>query len=200
MEREEITRIFRDPPVLETRRLTLRRMLKRDSMDMFEYACSPDVTEYLLWEPHRSETYTYKYLCYLQSRYRAGDFYDWAVVWRNTDKMIGTCGFTRFHWDHNAAEIGYVLNPGFWGYGIAPEAVRAVLHFGFHTLGLHRIEARYMIGNSRSRRVMEKVGMQFEGIARDSMLVKGKYVTIGTCAILKQDYLELYGMGTEHRG
>ena len=57
-----------------------------------------------------------------------------------------------------------------------------------------------MEGNDRSRRVMEKVGMQFEGIARDSMLVKGKYVTIGTCAVLKQDYLELYGMGTEHRG
>lgn len=193
MDREEITRIFRDPPVLETPRLTLRRMLKRDSLDMFEYACSPDVTEYLLWEPHQSETYTYKYLSYLQSRYRAGDFYDWAVVWRNTDKMIGTCGFTRFHWDHNAAEIGYVLNPGFWGYGIAPEAVRAILYFGFHNLHLHRIEARYMVENSRSRRVMEKVGMRFEGIARDSMFVKGKYVTIGTCAILKQDYVELYG-------
>ena len=40
---------------------------------------------------------------------------------------------------------------------------------------------------------MEKVGMRFEGIARDSMFVKGKYVTIGTCAILKQDYVELYG-------
>jgi len=199
MDREEITRIFRDPPVLETSRLTLRRMLKRDSLDMFEYACSPDVTEYLLWEPHRNETYTYKYLSYLQSRYRAGDFYDWAVVWRNTDKMIGTCGFTRFHWEHNAAEIGYVLNPGFWGYGIAPEAVRAVLRFGFINLGLHRIEARYMAGNIRSRRVMEKVGMQYEGIARDSMYVKGKYVTIGTCAILKPDYLELYGMGAERR-
>ena len=62
MNREEITRIFRDPPVLQTSRLRLRRMLKRDSLDMFEYACSPDVTEYLLWEPHQSETYTYRYL------------------------------------------------------------------------------------------------------------------------------------------
>ena len=200
MNRDEITRIFRDPPVLETPRLTLRRMLKRDSIDMFEYACSPDVTEYLLWEPHQSESYTYKYLCYLQSRYRAGDFYDWAIVWRNTDKMIGTCGFTRFHWEHNAAEIGYVLNPGFWGYGIAPEAVRAVMYFGFRNLNLHRIEARYMVENIRSRRVMEKVGMQFEGIARDSMFVKGKYVTIGTCAILKQDYVQLYGGGDSAAG
>lgn len=193
MNHDEITRTFRDPPVLETPRLYLRKMLKRDSTDMYEYASRRDVTEFLLWEPHHSEAYTHKYLSYLQSRYRAGDFYDWAIVWRDTDKMIGTCGFTRFHMDANAAEIGYVLNPVFWGIGVAPEAVRAVMRFGFRQLNLHRIEARYMIGNNRSRRVMEKVGMTFEGIGRDAMHVKGKYVSIGTCAILRNEYLNMYG-------
>lgn len=192
MNRDEITRIFRDPPVLDTPRLYLRKMLKRDSRDMFEYACRPDVTEYLLWEPHQSETYTYKYLSYLQSRYRAGDFYDWAIIWRDSDKMIGTCGFTKLNIESNSAEVGYVLNPVYWGIGIAPEAVRAVMRFGFWQLRLHRIEARYMIGNNRSRRVMEKVGMTYEGIGRDSMHVKGKYVSIGTCAILRNEYMQMY--------
>ena len=108
--------------------------------------------------------------------------------------MIGTCGFTRFHTDANSAEIGYVLNPLYWGLGIAPEAVRAVMRFGFRELHLHRIEARYMVGNNRSRRVMEKVGMEFEGISRESMFVKGKYVSVGTCAILRGEYLSLYGI------
>ncbi|MBE6613772.1 MAG: GNAT family N-acetyltransferase [Ruminococcaceae bacterium] len=197
MNREEVQRIFRDPPVLTTNRLILRRMLKSDYRDMYEYACQPRVTRYLLWHPHDSEAYTCKYLQYIQSRYRLGEFYDWAVVLKDPEgtekpfskgKMIGTCGFTRFHNEHNAAEIGYVLNPAWWGRGLATEAVSAVLRFGFVDLRLHRIEARYMTGNDASRRVMEKAGMTFEGIARESMLVKGEFVSVGTCSILRSEY------------
>ena len=190
MNHDEITRIFRDPPVLDTARLTLRKLLRQDSRDMYDYASRPEVSEYLLWQPHESEAYTRRYLNYLQSRYRAGDFYDWAVVLRDSGRMIGTCGFTRFNYEANSAEIGYVLHPDVWGKGIAPEASRAVMRFGFYELRLHRIEARYILGNDRSRRVMDKLGMQFEGIARESMYVKGKYVSVATCAILSEEYFE----------
>ncbi len=192
MNREEAARIFRDPPIIETRRLCLRKLQKNDSEDMYEYSSMREVTKYLLWEPHLSETYTRKYLVYLQSRYRSGDFYDWGVIYKASNKMIGTCGFTRFNFESNSAEVGYVLNPSFWGYGIAPEAVYAVMRFGFVNLGLHRIEAKYMIGNDRSRRVMEKLGMKFEGVARDSMHVKGRFVSVGTCAILRDEFRALY--------
>lgn len=192
MNYNEITKIFRDPPVLTTKRLVLRKMSKKDSADMFEYAQLPEVTKYLLWEPHESERYTQHYLSYIQQRYRAGDFFDWAVTIGETGKMIGTCGFTRFNTESNSAEVGYVLNPSYWGYGIAPEAVTRVMYFGFHDLSLHRIEARYMAGNDRSRRVMEKVGMKFEGMSRESMLVKGKYVSIGTCAVLSNDFFDRF--------
>lgn len=188
MTREEISRIFRNPPILDTARLYLRKMNKTDSADMYEYSCREDVTRYLLWSPHPSEAYTAKYLAYLQSRYRAGDFYDWAVVVRETDKMIGTCGFTRLNIDSNSAEIGYVLNPEYWGYGFAPEAVRAVMRFGFNELRLNRIEAKYMVGNERSVRVMEKVGMTREGINREAIHVKGRYVSVGVCSILRSEY------------
>ena len=187
--------------MIQTRRLVLRRMLKTDCRDMYEYACQPQVTKYLLWSEHDSETYTARYLAYIQSRYRAGEFFDWAIVLKDPEnpnapveglrrpgKMIGTCGFTRFHPEHNSAEIGYVVNPAYWGMGIAPEAVRAVLRFGFADLRLHRIEARYMAGNEASRRVMEKAGMTFEGIARESMFVKGAFVSVGTCSILRHEW------------
>ena len=192
MNHDELTRIFRDPPVLDTPRLTFRRMLKRDSADMFEYASRPEVTEYLLWSPHESESYTRRYLSYLQSRYRSGDFHDWALVYRETGKMIGTCGFTRFNLEANSAEIGYVLNPACWGRGLAPEAVRRILQFGFLELRLHRIEAHYIVGNDRSRRVMDKVGMVYEGILRDSIHKPGKYVSVGVCSILAEEYREMY--------
>ena len=102
--------------------------------------------------------------------------------------MIGTCGFAGVDCAHNAGEVGYVINPAYRGRGFATEAVTRVLRFGFDVMGLHRAEARFILGNNASRRVMEKAGMTFEGVRRESMLIKGRYRDIGICAILVQDF------------
>jgi len=190
MKKEKIYRIFSHLPELTTRRLTLRRMMVADASDMYEYACRSDVTKYLTWNPHPDRDYTREYLQYLGGRYAAGMFYDWAIIYEPDGKMVGTCGFTSFNCTSDSAEVGYVLNPEYWGKGIAPEALNRVLQFGFEELKLHRIEAKFMKGNQRSRRVMEKVGMRFEGIHRQSMLVKGSFVDVGVCAILDFEWRE----------
>ena len=190
MKKEKIYRVFSHLPELTTERLTLRRMMVLDTDDMYEYACRPDVTKYLTWHPHPDREYTREYLEYLGNRYSAGMFYDWAVIYEPDCKMIGTCGFTSFNCSSDSAEVGYVLNPEYWGKGIAVEALKRVLAFGFEDLGLHRIEARFMDGNDRSRRVMEKAGMTFEGILREAMLVKGAYVSVGVCSILESEWKE----------
>jgi ribosomal-protein-alanine N-acetyltransferase len=141
-----------------------------------------------LWSPHPDITYTRRYLEYLAGRYRLGQFYDWAIISKADGRMIGTCGFVRFDCPHNSAEIGYVLNPDHQGKGYMYEAARRVMQFGFSVLGLHRIEARYMTENLPSRRVMEKLGMTFEGVKRSAMLVKGLYRDIGYCAILANEF------------
>ena len=102
--------------------------------------------------------------------------------------MIGTCGFTSLWPEDNRGEIGYVLNPAYWGQGIMSEAVSRVLAYGFAELGLNRIEARYMVGNEKSLRLMQHNGMTFEGVHKELMLVKGIYRDIGVCAILAQEY------------
>ena len=184
MRRESIYKIFSDPPILKTARLTLRAMRSQDAEDMFEYARLPEVTTYLLWREHESVGFTRDYLKYVESRYSVGDFYDFAVVEKSSGKMIGTCGFTRLDTVNNVAEIGYVLNPAFFGNGYATEAAREIIRFGRDVLGVHRVEARFMQGNDASVRVMQRLGMSFEGYAVDSMLVKGEYKTIGTYAMV----------------
>ncbi len=181
--------LFSKIPTLTTERLTLRRMKTSDWRDMYEYARLQRVTEYLLWDSHKSPEQTQDYLRYLQAQYKAGDFYDWAIVLNDEKKMIGTCGFTSIDFANNCAEVGYVLNPDYWGRGIATEAVMRVIDFGFSELNAHRIEAKYIIGNYASRRVMEKCGMSFEGIRRSSMFIKGAYRDIGVCAIISDEYL-----------
>ena len=166
MKKEKLYRVFSHIPELLTERLTLRKLLVADAADMYAYASQPETTRYLTWYPHPDRDYTRQYLEYLGSRYAAGMFYDWAVIYEPDCKMVGTCGFTSFSYEHNSAEIGYVLNPSYWGQGIAPEAVQAVMDVGFRVLNLHRIEAKFILGNERSRRVMEKAGMSFEGYQR----------------------------------
>ena len=70
------------------------------------------------------------------------------------------------------------------------EAAKRIMKFGFEELDLHRIEARFMAENEASLRLMKRLGMTFEGIKRQSMLVKGSYRDIGTCAILKDEFKE----------
>ncbi len=189
MRRAVIYKIFSSIPTLKTERLTLRRMKVSDWQDMYEYSKEECVTKYLLWDAHKSPEQTQDYLRFLQTRYRTGDFYDWAVIDKASGKMIGTCGFAKLSFENNSAEVGYVLNPEYWGKGIAAEALMRVMEYGFMELNIHRIEAKYIVGNDASRRVMEKCGMTFEGINRSSMYIKGDYRDIGICAIISDEYM-----------
>lgn len=186
--KDRLYNIFSSIPQLECDRLILRRMKRTDAADMYEYAKDDEVTRYLLWNPHENVEYTEQYLQYVQTKYREGSFYDWAIELKAEKKMIGTCGFTAIDTDNSRGEIGYVINPAYRGHGYASEAVSRILDFGFDNLELHRIEAKYIVGNEASRRVMEKCNMKFEGIAKESMLIKGEYRDIGCCAILKSEY------------
>lgn len=188
MRQETVYQIFSKFPTLETERLVLRALRVSDAADMYDYAKREDVTRYLLWNPHPNVQHTRRYLEYLSGRYRLGLFYDWALINKADKRMIGTCGFVRFDLPHNAAELGYVLNPDYHGQGFMQEAAKRVLKFGFSELELHRIEARFMTENEASLRLMKRLGMTFEGIKRESMLVKGFYRDIGTCAILKNEF------------
>lgn len=191
MKKEKIFKVFTNIPTLHTERLSLRAMHPIDAEDMYDYARRPEVTKYLLWKEHKSVGYTKDYLFYIGTRYALGDFYDWAIIDRESRRMIGTCGFTRIDAANDCAEIGYVLNPDFHGKGYATEAVKKIIDFGFSELSFNRIEARFMKGNEASLRLMQRVGMTFEGYMRDLIFVKGSYRTVGISSILRSEYDKL---------
>ena len=183
-----LAKLFDRSPKIETQRLILRQMRVSDAKDMYEYARLPEVSRYLLWAPHDSLDYTKGYLKQVEAAYKTNDFHDFGIILKSNNKFIGTCGFANLDMANFKGEVGYVLNPEYWGMGIAAEAVNAVLRLGFDIMGLNRIEARYMVDNINSRKVMEKCGMNFEGVARQSMFVKNEFCDIGVCAILAKDY------------
>ncbi len=187
MKREYIHEVFSKMPTLETERLILRPIQMFDAFDFYEYAKMPETSEYLTWRPHPDIEYTKNYLAFIINKYKSGEFYDWALVLNGEEeKMIGTCGFSRIDPSNDIGEVGYVINPEFWGNGYACEAVKEIISFGFEKLKFNRIEAKYIVGNDASLAVMKKCGMSFEGIMRESMLIKGAYRDIGICSILKR--------------
>ena len=187
--KNKLNKIFSNIPELTADRIVLRKILPEDCADMYSYSHREEVTRYLLWYPHPDYDYTYRYIKQLQEQYKTGEFTDWGIILKSNGRMIGTCGFTSFDVPNNRGEIGYVLNPEYWGKGIAAEAACTVMRFGFGKLNLNRIEAKYIIGNDQSRRVMEKCGMKFEGVLRQHMLIKGDYKDIGVCSILRGEFI-----------
>lgn len=180
--------MFLNLPEIETKRLLLRKMLPIDATDMYEYSSSLDVTRYLLWSPHSTIGITKLYLNNLQREYSKGRHREWALIYKDNNKMIGTCGYTRIDEENKVAELGYVLNPEYWGMGIACEAAQELIGIAFDNLDMERVEIRYIAENFSSRRVGEKCGMTFEGVLRHYMLIKGVYCDIGICSILRNDY------------
>ena len=102
--------------------------------------------------------------------------------------LIGTCGFSSMDIYNNKAEIGYVLSHRYRGRGYMCEAVRKVLSIGFDTLGLRRIEARILVGNTPSEKLAMDVGMKYEGTLRNALFIKGEYKSFSYYAITREDY------------
>ena len=179
---------FKKKIVFETPRLLLRRIDLCDVRDMYAYSSCENVTEYLLWSPHQSEYITRCVVEKLKRDYREGMYHELAVIFKETGKMIGTCGITSVDTANYSAEIGYVLSSEYWGNGLAFEAASVLQNFAFCELGANRVEAKYIVGNENSRRVMEKLGMRFEGIQRSKLFVKGAFRDIGIYSVLADEY------------
>ena len=185
MEKSALT-VFIHPPRLSTLRITLRKITANDLSDMYEYSKDPLLTKYLLWYPHPDITYTSKYLSYVEKQYKKNLYYDFGIEYEG--KLIGTCGFSSFDLENDSGEIGYVLSRKYWGQGLASEAVRRVLKFGFEELGLNRIYARIMAGNEKSEALAQGCGMRPEGYFKEAVKAKGEYRDISIYAITKKEY------------
>lgn len=179
---------FSGLPVIDTPRLQLRRMNSRDAADVFAYSQDEQVARHVLWDAQRSIGEARAYLRYMQRQYRQNQPASWGIVLRDTGRLIGTIGFMSYSEDHNSAEVGYSLSRDYWNLGLMSEALEACLRYAFETMGLHRVEAQYELSNPASGRVMEKCGLQKEGVLRGRLYNKGRYVDVCLCAILENEW------------
>ena len=152
---------------LETGRLVLRRFLPGDAPAVFHgWAGREDCCRYLPWEPCAALQETQVRLENWLGRYAEPDFLQWAVTLRESGTLAGVVNLHGVDEAHCCAETSYALSPAYRGAGLMPEALGAVLRFGFAQAGFNRICAEVLAGNAASVRVLEKCGFRREGILR----------------------------------
>jgi ribosomal-protein-alanine N-acetyltransferase len=112
----------------------------------------------------------------------------WGVTLKGSDTVIALLGYNFWDREHRRAGVGYGLARAYWGQGIMPEALRAMLTFGYENMNLNRIEAHTNTENLSSIRMLEKLGFWQEGIFHDHFYEDGAFHHVSLFVLLRRTY------------
>lgn len=149
--------------VIETQRMILKGWTESDAAELFSLAKNPNVGPHAGWKPHADEQESLEVIRTL---------FLTSMVWKVTDKksgaLMGSLGLEtdRFRPGIASKELGYWIGEEYWGKGLATEAARAAIKYGFDELDLEIIGICTSPYNLRSQRVIEKLGFTYEGTHR----------------------------------
>ena len=156
------------PKKFETKRLYLRKPLLSDAVPIFEqYAQDEEVTKHLIFQPHKNIKETKEFLRRCVTVWKEGTAFPWAIIRKSDQQFLGMIEIVGI--DHSGVNVGYVLAKRYWGKGYMPEALKAIINWGFKQEEIFRVWAYCDEENIASAKVMEKAGMQREGILRKWM-------------------------------
>ncbi len=162
--------MFRDV-CLETDRLLLRTLRLDDAHAIHRLVADPDVMKYLPGDMMSlgqvTETIAWLLDCYARNTPERIIKFTLAIVAKETGHVIGWCGLGPLDVSPEDIEVFYGLSKVYWGKGLATEAAKAMLEYGFGTIGLDRIVAVVGCQNVASKRVIEKLGMIYEKTLRN---------------------------------
>jgi ribosomal-protein-alanine N-acetyltransferase len=171
-------------PVITTERLRLRAYELSDVSELTRLIGAREVAANLLRVPYPySEQDAYNFIVSMKESSEAR----FAITRAREGNLIGGIGL-RIHPQHPRAELGYWLGMPYWGCGYATEAVRAIVEYGFRTLGRNRIYASTFPENFASGNVLRKIGMHPEGCLRQHVLKWGKFIDLQMYGMLHSDW------------
>ena len=156
---------------LETERLILRKVTRDDAFVAFDnWTNDLKTARYVVWEPHGIIDNTIQLFEKWEKEYDNPHTYRWIVYVKELEQAIGTIDAVRVSVNQKTAEIGYCYGSKFWGKGYATEALTKVIDYLLNEVGFELIEAKHLVGNPASGRVMEKSGMKYDATLRKRMI------------------------------
>jgi [ribosomal protein S5]-alanine N-acetyltransferase len=184
----DLDKVFTTFPVLETERLRLRMIEPRDATAVFEIFGDEDVTRFYGLETYTGLEQAAERVTLYRQNFAKRISIRWAVTWQGEDRLLGTVGIMNWKPRFFSAAVGYDVAKQYWRQGIMCEALTAVLHYAFSTMEMNRIEAFVMPENEPSRRLLEKLAFQNEGLMREYGYWRGAFHDLLLYALLKGDW------------
>ena len=175
-------------PTLEADRLRLRAPRAPDLPAFLEVFGRADDLRYWSHGPLADEAAAQEYLAGIADGWRQRRLFQWAIADRGTDAMVGTVTLAAWDRGNRRAEIGFILGRMHRGRGLAREAVRRALAFGFGEMGLHRVEADVDPDNTASFALLHALGFQREGLLRDRWFTFGTWKDSVILGLLADDF------------
>ena len=159
-------------PIIETERLILRDFALTDWDALNAFLSDPSVTRHMhfsSWDEEKRRQWLVSLVQRASNSHR--DVYDWAITLRSNRLLIGwlIIGRSRHATKEGMRECGcgYAINRHYWGQGYMAEALQAGFTYAFTMLGTQQIYAECARENTASARVMQKCGMEYEGMIYD---------------------------------
>ena len=174
-------------PVLRGEQVTLRELQMSDALPLLAMLTTRDVARFISPPPLTAEGFERFIICANAERH-AGRYACFAVVPDGLDVPIGIFQLRPLDSKFFAADWGFALGSPYWGRGIFSAAADLVLEFAFDIVGVHRLEARSVVGNGRGNGALRKVGAVCEGVLRASLLKNGEYLDQHLWTILHNEW------------
>ena len=182
---------MRSAPPLLTERLLLRSLTLEDAADVQRLAGDRDIASTLPNMPHPYEDgVAEKWIRSCYEKFEKDEALNFAITLRTDKNLIGGIEL-RLDQENENGELGYWIGKPYWNLGYATEAARAVVAYSFEVLKLNRIYAYHFTRNPASGRVLEKIGMHYEGCRRQHTKKWGNFEDSIGYGILKTDYESL---------
>lgn len=177
-------------PQLETSRLILRTIKRKDAKNVFDYAQDQALSKYVFWQPHQSIRDSKRFIKDTIKQYQQPNKFMWAIELKDQNIMIGTCGVMRYYQENKTIEIGYALNPKFQNKGYMKESLQTIINYIFNNLDIIRIQGVCVTENIASEKTMISCKMIFEGILHDNFIKDNQIYDCKLLAITKRNYLK----------
>ena len=104
------------------------------------------------------------------------------------EMAVGRIGLNHLNWENKTGAIGYWLSKNAQGNGIIVQSSKWLINYGFHELGLHRIEIKAAVKNIKSQAIPVKLNFKKEGILRQAELVNGEFIDLVLYSILSSEW------------
>lgn len=175
-----------DVPTIGAPRTTLRALVPSDAESLSSLLTTEPVGQFILPPPHTVEHFG-RFIEWTHREQDAGRHLCFGIVPPGHDTAVGVIQVRRESGDCSTAEWGFALSEQYWGTGLFMASAELVLTFLFESAGIHRVEARTLVGNGRAAGALQKLGAVKEGILRRGVCRDGKFFDQIMWSILSED-------------